>query len=186
MPRAAAVIWRQKRVNKILNMICTSVMILSVGGTAVIAAEKKAATESSSDVTVITSEKLTFDYLKQYAYFEKDVVVVDPQMKIYADTMMVIFSDDNKAKSIKAEGNVIIIQDDKRARAAVAEYKVDVGEITLTGEPMVTSGRNILTAEVIKFWRDDNRMECKPRSRLVIYPDDDSGGPDAIFGAPKK
>jgi len=162
-----------------------SLMILTLAVPAIFAAEKKAAAESSSDVTVITSEKLTFDYIKQYALFEKDVVVVDPQMKIYADTMQVIFSDDNKAKSIKAEGNVIIIQDDKRARAAVAEYKIDVGEITLTGEPMVTSGRNILTAEVIKFWRDDNRMECKPRSRLVIYPDDDSSGPESLFGAPK-
>lgn len=149
------------------------------------AAETKPAGDNASDVTVITSEKLTFDYLKQYALFEKDVVVVDPQMKIYADTMLVLFSDDNKAKSIKAEGNVIIVQEDKRAKAAVAEYKVDLGEITLTGEPMVTSGRNILTAEVIKFWRDDNRMECKPRSRLVIYPEEDSGV-DSLFGEPKR
>lgn len=167
--------------------MCMGAMFLAMAAApAVFAAEKKAATDSSSDVTVITSEKLTFDYLKQFALFEKDVVVVDPKMKIYADTMLVIFSADNKAKSIKAEGNVIIIQDDKRARAAVAEYKIDVGEITLTGEPMVTSGRNILTAEVIKFWRDDNRMECKPRSRLVIYPDDDSSGPESLFGAPQR
>ena len=157
---------------------------LSLAGTAVLAQSKPAA-DSESDVTVITSEKLTFDYVKQFAYFEKDVVVVDPQMKIFADTMMVLFDSDNKAKSIKAEGNVIIVQEDKRARASVAEYKVDSGEITLTGEPMVTRGRDILTADVIKFWRDDSRMECKPRARLVIYPDNDSRR-DNLFGEPKR
>jgi lipopolysaccharide export system protein LptA len=165
---------------------CRLVAICLMAGPAL--AQKKAETTApagDSDVTVITSDKLTFDYMKQYAFFEKNVVVVDPQMKIFADTMMVLFDSDNKAKSIKAEGNVIIVQEDKRARAAVAEYKVDSGEITLTGEPMVTRGRDILTADVIKFWRDDNRMECKPRARLVIYPDNDSRR-DNLFGEPKR
>lgn len=135
------------------------------------------------DVTVITSEKFTFDYSKQYALFERDVVVVDPRMKIYADKMTVLFDDNNKAKNIKAEGNVIIIQEDKRARGAVAEYKVEAGEVSLTGNPMITSGKNIFTADEIKFWRDDNRMEGKPKSRLVIYPDGDASR-DRLFGEP--
>lgn len=130
--------------------------------------------QSTEDVTVITSEKLTFDYNQQYALFENDVVVVDPRMKIYADKMTVTFNKQNKAESVKAEGNVIIIQEDKRARAAAAEYLVASGEVTLTGNPMITSGKNIFTAETIKFWRDDNRMEGKPKSRLVIYPEGDA------------
>ena len=140
---------------------------------------------TASDVTVITSDKLTFDYLKQFAYFESNVVVVDPQMKIYADNMMVIFDEDNKARNIKAEGNVIIIQEDKRARAAVAEYKIDTGEITLTGKPMITSGKNIFTADVIRYWRDDERMEGKPNSRLIIYPEGDART-DSLFGEPAR
>jgi lipopolysaccharide export system protein LptA len=95
------------------------------------------------------------------------------------------FNDDNKATYIKAEGNVIIIQEDKRARGAVAEYYVDSGEITLTGNPMITSGKNIFTADIIKFWRDDNRMEGKPRSRLVIYPEGD-GSRDRLFMEPAR
>lgn len=148
-------------------------------------AQAKNKANSSSEVTVITSERLTFDYLKQYALFEKDVVVVDPQMKIFADKMTVRFDDNNKARNIKAEGNVVIVQADKRARAAEAEYKVDTGEITLQGEPMVMSGKNIMTAEVIRYWRDDNRMEGKPNSRLVIYSEDDASR-DSLFGEPTR
>lgn len=170
--------------NKLILRIVAGCFVIA-GVLAPVARAADAVSDTSSDVTVITSEKLTFDYIKQYALFEQNVVVVDPQMKIYADTMLVLFDENNKARSIKAEGNVVIVQDDKRARAAVAEYKVDVGEITLTGSPMVTSGKNILTAEVIKFWRDDNRMECKPKSRLVIYPDGDNSA-ENLFGDPKR
>lgn len=138
---------------------------------------------SEEAVTVITSEKLTFDYNKQFAMFEKDVVVVDPRMKIYADKMTVRFSADNKAENIKAEGNVIIIQEDKRARGAVAEYDVASGLVTLSGNPMITSGKNIFTADLIKFWRDDNRMVGEPKSRLVIYPEGD-GSREKLFGEP--
>jgi lipopolysaccharide export system protein LptA len=161
-----------------------AVLFSLIAGMAI--AQSKNSNESSdSDVTVITSEKLTFDYIKQYSLFEKDVVVVDPRMKIFADTMMVKFDENNRAKSIKAEGNVIIVQEDKRARAAVAEYKVDTGEITLTGEPMITSGKNIFTADVIRYWRDDERMEGKPQARLVIYPDGDHSS-ESLFREPKR
>jgi lipopolysaccharide export system protein LptA len=140
---------------------------------------------AASDVTVITSEKLTFDYLKKYAFFEKDVVVVDPEMKIFSDTMRVEFDEDNNAEKITAKGNVIIVQEDKRARAAEAVYEVPSGRITLKGEPMVTRGRDIFTAQVITYWRDDERIEGQPQARLVIYPDDDSRR-DSLFKEPAR
>ncbi len=33
-------------------------------------------------------------------------------------------------------------------------------------------GRNILEGEVITFWRDEQKLECKPRARLVVYSED--------------
>ncbi len=168
--------------NKKRMMPYAAVVILALAVNTVPAQKAKQAA-GENDVTVITSDKLTFDYVKQYAHFEKNVVVVDPQMKMFADDMMVRFDDQNKAKSIKASGNVIIVQEDKRARAAVAEYKVDTGEITLTGDPMITRGKDVMTADVIQFWRDEKRVEGKPRARLIIYPEKDSDR-DSLFGEP--
>ncbi len=135
------------------------------------AAEKEAAA-SASELTVITSDKLTFDYPNHFALFDGNVVVVDPQMTLYADKMTVLFSLSNRVSEIKAEGKVYIVQQDKQARADVAQYNVDQGIIVMTGKPQVNRGSDILTGDRITFWRDQNKMLVEPRARLVINPKD--------------
>lgn len=134
--------------------------------------------ESEDNLTVITSDKLTFDYQKQFALFEKNVVVVDPEMRLYADRMTVRFGSDNKAQEIKAEGRVHIIQQDKESRSELAIYNLIQGVIILTGKPQVTRGKDILTGDKITFWRDQNRMIVEPRARLILQsePGDDRSG----------
>lgn len=139
--------------------------------------------EAAADLTVITSDKLTFDYTERFALFDGNVVVVDPQMKLYADKMTVVFSVSNRISEIKAEGKVYIVQDDKRARSDVAQYNVDQGIIVLTGKPQVTRGEDILTGDKITFWRNDNKMLVEPRARLVINPQD--GQARQLMGDPR-
>lgn len=124
--------------------------------------------EGEDNITVITADRLTFDYQKQFALFERNVVVVDPEMRLYADRMTVRFGSDNKLQEVKAEGNVHIIQQDKEARSEIAIYNVLQGVIILTGKPQVTRGKDILTGEKITFWRDQNRMVVEPRARLIL------------------
>ncbi len=38
--------------------------------------------EASPDATVVTSDKLTFDYIKKFALFENNVVVNDPRLQL--------------------------------------------------------------------------------------------------------
>lgn len=144
---------------------------------------RAAEAETAADLTVITSDKLTFDYTERFALFDGNVVVVDPQMKLYADKMTVLFSASNRISEIKAEGKVYIVQDDKRARADVAQYNVDQGIIVLTGKPQVTRGEDILTGDKITFWRNDNKMLVEPRARLVINPQD--GQARQLMGDPR-
>jgi lipopolysaccharide export system protein LptA len=134
-------------------------------------------------LTVITSDKLTFDYTHHFALFDGNVVVVDPQMKLYADKMTVLFSVSNKVSEIKAEGKVFIVQEDKQARSEVAQYNVDQGIIVLTGKPQVTRGQDILTGDKITFWRDQNKMLVDARARLVINPKE--GQASELMGDPR-
>lgn len=145
-----------------------------VAGTAHAALEDDGrALEAAENATVVTSDKLTFDYKKLFALFENNVVVSDPRLQLRADRLTIIFTEDGKAQSVKAEGKVLLTQDDKKARADVATYDVLSGKIILAGgPPQVMQGRNIMEGEVITFWRDDQRVECRPRARLVIYTDD--------------
>ena len=137
--------------------------------------------EASEQATVITSDKLTFDYIQRFALFENNVQVNDPRMQMTADRLTIIFTEDGGAQTIKAEGKVLMTQDDKRARADEAIYDVISGRIVLAGgPPQVMQGRNILEGDVITFWRDQQRVVCRPRARLVIYSEETEGA-DSFF-----
>ncbi len=143
--------------------------LLAFGMVAAASAQSASASFGSEDsLTVITSDKLTFDYQKQFALFEKNVVVVDPEMRLYADRMTVRFGADNRLTEIRAEGRVHIVQEDKEARSDLAIYNLQQGVIILTGKPQVTRGQDILTGDKITFWKNENRMIVEPRARLVL------------------
>ena len=143
------------------------------------AAKSASATE---DLTVITSDKLTFDYKKHYALFEDNVVVVDPQMKLMSSRMTVTFNDSNKVENIRAEGKVVIVQEDKTANSDLAIYNVGTGEIVLTGHPTVTRGQDVLRGEKITFWRDENRMRVEKGATLFLQNTGGKGGKGDLLG----
>ena len=135
--------------------------------------------EASPDATVVTADKLTFDYTQKFALFDGNVLVNDPRMQLSAQRLTIIFTEHGGAQTVKAEGKVLLTQGDKKARAEVATYDVVSGRIVLAGgPPQVMQGRNIMEGEVITFWRDQQRVECKPKARLVIYSEDFGGSSD--------
>ena len=167
-----------KRLQKQLLVLC---LIAAGAALSAAAAEPAEGGSTVEAVTVITSEKLTFDYKKQYALFENNVLVTDPEMQLAADRLTVIFDAKGQAQSIKAEGRVTIKQTDKTAQAGLATYDFETGKIVLAIKPRVTRGRDTLEGELITFWRDQNRMICQPQARLVIYPEK-GGVKDQFFG----
>ena len=135
--------------------------------------------EASPDATIVTADKLTFDYTQKFALFDGNVLVNDPRMQLSAQRLTIIFTEHGGAQTVKAEGKVLLTQGDKKARAEVATYDVASGRIVLAGgPPQVMQGRNIMEGEVITFWRDQQRVECKPKARLVIYSEDFGGSSD--------
>lgn len=132
--------------------------------------EAAAAAAEEDPVTVITSDRLTFDAKERVALFEHNVLVTDPKMQLAADKLTVQFDDKGQAKTIKAEGRVTITQLDRTAQSEAASYDVPTGKIVLTGKPRVTRGRDVLEGEVITYWRNEDRMICQPGARLLIYP----------------
>lgn len=136
---------------------------------------------AEGELTVITSDRLTFDYEKHFAVFEQNVKVTDPDMQLESDKLTVKFDEEGKAETIKADGRVTIQQADKTAKSAVATYEVATGKIVLAGKPRVTRGRDVLEGDVITFWRNENRMVCQPKARLVIFPEK-GGAEDRFLG----
>jgi lipopolysaccharide transport protein LptA len=142
----------------------------------------RAETAAVGDVTVITSDRLTFDYKNRYALFENNVLVTDPGMQLASDRLTVQFDEKGRATSIKAEGRVTITQTDKTAQSGMASYDILSGKIVLAIKPRVTRGRDILEGEIITFWRDENRMVCQPGARLLIFPEEGGATEDPFLG----
>lgn len=133
---------------------------------------------AQEQVTVITSELLTYDYKQKYALFEQNVTVVDPRIKIMSDKMTVRFDASNKVTQIVCEGHVYITQEDKTAKADVSTYDVLSGDIVLTGNPVVKSGQDTVTGEKIVFNRDRETVRVFGKPKMVIVPG--KGGADVF------
>lgn len=136
----------------------------------------------SEDVTEITSDRLTFDYGKNYAVFENNVVVTDPSMRLVSDKLAVWFDENGEVSLIKAEGRVRITQEDKIAIAGEATYDVATGKIVLVDEPRLQRGRHVLEGTTITYWRDRELLVVEPQPRLLIYPDESGAGSLNFFG----
>lgn len=142
-------------------------------------------TIDEAEATVITSTRLTFDQQERYALFEENVVVVDPSLKLSADRLTVFFDENNQAESIEAVSQVVVEQEDTKAWASKATYDVVSGMIFLEGSPRIRRGRDVLEGDTITFWRDDNKLICEPRARLVLFPGrqgDHGGARGLMFG----
>lgn len=160
---------------------------IAIGILSLWAAVFSAFAAAEEEVTVITSDRLIYDYKQKFALFETNVVVVDPRIKITADKMTVFFNASNKVTHIKCEHHVTISQADKSARAELATYDVASGDIVLTGgKPEVWSAKNHLSGDPIIFNRDRNTVRVEgtgEKPRLVITPGQNGGSKDLMnFG----
>lgn len=129
---------------------------------------------TATNTTVITSEKLAFDYKRSIAEFEGNVVVEDPRIRILSDKLSVIFDKTNSVKWVTAVGNVRMWHQDREATCQKAMYSAVNGEVTLTGDAVLKRGNNSLAGSTITFWLDKDTVNCE-KGRLTLEPGADGG-----------
>ncbi len=125
-------------------------------------------------VTVITSEKLYFDYRGKSVRFENSVHVKDPKMTMDCGTLNIRFDENNEINWIEALTEVKLSNEGREAHAGRAVFDVSNDEFLLEDDPRILDGKNMLLGEKIRFWRASNRMECEPSARLIIYQNNES------------
>ena len=136
------------------------------------AAAQEGAVDPATEPTTIDARRLEVNYDQNVAVFVGDVVVVDPQLRLTADRLTVNFDPgSNRIARIDAEGRVEIRQADKNGAADSAVYTVDDGRIVLQGNARVYRERDLLTADRIIFFREEERMIAEPNPRLTLYPE---------------
>jgi lipopolysaccharide transport protein LptA len=126
---------------------------------------------STTNQTVITSDRLEYDYPHAIAVFTGNVLVRDKDMKMWSDKMTVIMTPEDEIESVTAIGRVIIKQPGRKARCRKAIFLVDKNEVILTGDAVVEQGKDRVEGRVIHIWTDSDRMVSEP-GRLVIFSKD--------------
>jgi len=116
----------------------------------------------------ITSETLTADNKAHTALFERNVVAKTGDMTMYADSMLVRYSEEGgEVTRIEAAGNVRLQKGGRIITAANATYLAAEDKVVFTGDPRAVDGENVVSGETMTYHITEDRSEVK-KSRVVL------------------
>lgn len=122
--------------------------------------------------TVITSDRLEFDYKDFIARFEDNVVVTDPEFVLEANVMVVYFENTNEIQRVIAAGKVFLKSGDMTAVCGKATYTRATGQVLIEDDiPVVTKGENRITGEKMSIWLKEQRVVVQSGVRLETQPE---------------
>ena len=143
----------------------------SAGGTAGLSTASVPVSPAPTNGTVITSDRLEYDFPRTLAIFTGNVLVRDEDMRMWADKMTVILTPESEIETVTAIGRVAIFQPERKAYCRKAIFLVDKNEVILTGKAVIHQGRDRVAGEVIHIWTDSDRMVSEP-GHLVVFSDE--------------
>lgn len=152
------------------SILLTTVAAMSVFGASSGSVFKGKGRSANAGPTIITSDKLEFDYKEFIALFDGHVVVKDPEFTLKADRMLVFFENTNSVKRVDAVGNVDLKSGDMTAVCGKATYTRDNGQVRIQADPIVTKGENRITGEVMSIWLKEERVVVENAVSLEANP----------------
>ena len=122
--------------------------------------------------TIITSQTLTTDNKAKTALFQGNVVAKKGDGTLYADKMLVHYSEEKGGSSIKridTEGNVRLVRGDRVVTSKFATYFAEPEEhIIFTGEPRAAEGENVVTGTKITYFMKDDRSIVENSKVFIV------------------
>ena len=162
-----------------ISVRLVSIVLLSVLSVVSKGQEKEAPAEEN--VTVITSEQLTFESKRNYALFEGDVSVRDPEIDMDCDVMEVFFNEKSEIEKIIAQGAVLIQNKDMIAQAGHAVYDLKTEILTLTEDPKVAEPpadpKKVLQGGIIRYDQAQSKLLAGKGTRLILIRGKDEASP---------
>lgn len=128
-----------------------------------------------ADVTApveVAADSLSVNQADGSAVFTGNVVIGQGEMRLSADKVRVVYADggQNRIRSLEAEGGVTLVSGEDAAEAQAATYDVDSGNVTLTGDVVLTQGQNVLTGEKMLVNLETGTAQVEGRVRSVLQP----------------
>lgn len=138
---------------------------------------KQAFSSGNSDAPVfIKSDTLTLDSKDRIFTYKGNVRVVRDEMEITTDLMIGRYAENQELETILCQGNVVVTKgEEMQATSNRALYNVKAGKIELTDEPELARDGNVLAADKIVIYVDEDRSEAEGNVRVKVIKSDDSG-----------
>jgi lipopolysaccharide export system protein LptA len=123
----------------------------------------------------IKSDNLLTDNARKMATFTGNVAARQGDLTIYADKLVVSYSEESgDMSSAEVFGNVRIIQGERRAQADHGIYDAKNATIVLDGNPKVFQKSDSVSGKVITYYLDQDKSEvtsgANSRVEAVIRP----------------
>ncbi|MEE2859217.1 MAG: lipopolysaccharide transport periplasmic protein LptA [Paracoccus sp. (in: a-proteobacteria)] len=150
-----------------------TVLLLTVAGPAL--AQGVAFGGMRADVSApveVSADNLTVDQADGSALFTGNVVIGQGEMRLSADEVTVEYAAEGqeRIRSLTAVGNVTLVSGEDAAEAGQAVYDVDAGSVVLTGDVLLTQGRNVLSGDRVTVDLASGSAQVQGRVRSVLQP----------------
>jgi lipopolysaccharide export system protein LptA len=154
------------------GVIAGLLFVAIVCATGVFAAEEN---NNVKEPTIVTSQKLTTDSKAKTALFEVNVVTKKGDRTMYADKMLVYYSEEKGGSNIKridAEGNVKLVRGDRVVTSKFATYYAEPEEYAVfTGDPRASQGENVITGTKITYFMKDDHSIVENSKVFIVNKD---------------
>ncbi|AUM75377.1 lipopolysaccharide transport periplasmic protein LptA [Paracoccus jeotgali] len=120
----------------------------------------------------LSADSLSVNQSTGQAVFSGNVRIGQGEMKLAADEVVVHYAKDSQQKidTLEATGNVTLVSGPDAAEAERAVYDVATGNITLSGQVLLTQGQNILSGDSMQVNLADGTAQVTGRVRSVLQP----------------
>ena len=117
----------------------------------------------------VTADSLSVDQASGRAIFAGSVLIGQGDLRLSAGRVEVIYGDDaNQIARLIATGGVTFVTADEAAEAQQADYNIDTGLLTLTGEVLLTQGASAISAASMVINVTDGTATMDGRVRTVL------------------
>ena len=119
----------------------------------------------------IRSEKLKVFHRDRYAVFSGNVVADRSDVQLFCDELRAEYDEKGLIERLICSGNVKVLMGTKEAhgREAVFDNRTEV--VTITGDPWLKDGEDIMRGEIIFFGLADDTVDVeKPHGKYRMKP----------------
>lgn len=121
----------------------------------------------------VTADSLAVDQDTGSAVFQGNVVIGQGELRLSAGTVEIIYvAQTNDIARLVAAGGVTFTTATEAAEAQNADYNIETGLLTLSGDVLLTQGASAISAETMTINVADGTAEMQGRVRTVLQQGD--------------